>query len=108
MLNLYPEGSRSEDGEIAPIQRGAALVLRRAKVPIVPAVVEGSFRAWPKDRKIFRRHPVRVLFGEPLHVQGMRGEEIVSLIDRTLRKMLEDLRAGRIRPEDRRNHSRGS
>src|SRR5262249_15359529 len=96
MLNLFPEGSRSEDGEIGPMQRGVALVLRRANVPIVPAVVDGSFRAWPKHRAIFRHHPVRVLYGKPVDVSGMKGEQILHLIDATLRKMLDDLRAGRL------------
>ena len=96
LLNLYPEGSRTEDGEIARIERGAALVVRRAGVPIVPAVVHGSFDAWPKGSKIFRPHPIRVLYGPVLKVEGLKSEQIVELIDRTLRKMLSDLRAGRV------------
>jgi 1-acyl-sn-glycerol-3-phosphate acyltransferase len=96
MLNIFPEGTRTETGEIAPIQRGAALVVRRANVPIVPAVIHGSWEAWPQNRKMFRAHPIRVLYGKPLEVSGMKGEEIVALIDRTLREMFADLRAGRI------------
>ena len=96
LLQLYPEGSRTEDGEIAPIQRGAALVLRRANVPIVPAVVEGSFAAWPKGRKLPRPRAVRVLYGRPMNVDGLKGDEIIKLIDVTLREMLDDLRAGRV------------
>jgi 1-acyl-sn-glycerol-3-phosphate acyltransferase len=96
MLNIFPEGTRTEDGEIAPIQRGAALVVRRANVPIVPAVIDGSWDAWPHTRKIFRARPIRVLYGKPLHVEGLKGDQIVALIDRTLRDMFDDLRAGRI------------
>lgn len=98
LLNLYPEGSRSEDGEIGPIQRGVAVILKRTNVPIVPAVIDGSFAAWPKGKPIFRPHPVRVLYGKPMHVEGLKGEQLVALIDRTLRTMLDDLRAGRIKP----------
>jgi 1-acyl-sn-glycerol-3-phosphate acyltransferase len=96
LLNLYPEGSRTEDGEIAPIQRGAALVVRRAGVPIVPAVVHGSFEAWPKGSRVPRPHLIRVLYGPPLIIEGLKSEEVVKLIDTTLRKMLADLRAGRV------------
>jgi 1-acyl-sn-glycerol-3-phosphate acyltransferase len=101
LLQLYPEGSRTEDGEIAPILRGAALVLRRVDVPIVPAVVSGSFDAWPKDRKLPRPRPVRVLYGKPMNVRGMDSRQIVQLIDTTLRTMLADLRAGRVRKYER-------
>jgi 1-acyl-sn-glycerol-3-phosphate acyltransferase len=98
LLNVYPEGSRTENGEIGPIQRGVALVLKRASVPIVPAVIDGSFQAWPKGEQIFRSRPVRVLYGKPILVEGLKGDQIVELVDRTLRKMLADLRAGRIQP----------
>jgi 1-acyl-sn-glycerol-3-phosphate acyltransferase len=98
LLNLYPEGSRSEDGEIGPIQRGVAVVLKRANVPIVPAVIDGSFQAWPKGKPVFRPHSIRVLYGKPMLLEGLKGDQVVALIDRTLRTMLADLRAGRIEP----------
>ena len=92
MLNIYPEGSRSEDGEIAPMLPGAALVVKKAGVPIVPVVIEGSFAAWPKGRKLFRPHPVSVMYGPPLDVRGLDARAITELIDRTLRTMLAELR----------------
>ena len=95
VLNMYPEGSRSEDGQIAPIQSGAALIVRRAGVPIVPVAIDGTFEAWPKGRALFRAHPVRVVYGPPINVDDLKGEQIVQLIERTLRQMLAELRAGR-------------
>src|SRR5580704_9461601 len=50
ILNLYPEGTRTLDGEIGPIQRGIALILRKTQVPVVPVVIDGSFQAWPKSQ----------------------------------------------------------
>jgi 1-acyl-sn-glycerol-3-phosphate acyltransferase len=92
MLNIYPEGSRSEDGEIGPMLPGAALVVKKAGVPIVPVVIEGSFHAWPKGRKLFRPHPVSVMYGPPLDVRGLDARQITELIDCTLRTMFEELR----------------
>src|SRR4051812_40898438 len=71
ILNVYPEGSRTSDGEIGPILPGVALILKRAKVPIVPVVVDGSFKAWPRWRKIFRKHPVRIMYGRPMKIEGL-------------------------------------
>ena len=39
LMNIYPEGSRTEDGEIAPLQRGVALIVQRARVTVIPAVI---------------------------------------------------------------------
>lgn len=92
LLNIFAEGSRTEDGEIGPIEPGAALVLRRAGVPCVPVVIEGSFAAWPKGQKLPRRGDVDVLLGPAMRVDGLKGEQITRLIDHTLRGMLQELR----------------
>jgi 1-acyl-sn-glycerol-3-phosphate acyltransferase len=96
LLNIFPEGTRTPDGKIAEIQRGVALVVRRSHVPIVPVVIDGSYEAWPTGQTFFHAHPIRVLYGKPLLVDGLKSEQIVELIDRTLHTMLADLRAGRI------------
>lgn len=92
ILNIYPEGSRTEDGEIGPIERGIGLVAGRAGVPIVPVVIDGAYIAWHKNRKRPRAWPVRVMYGPAIDVNGMKASEIVTLIDRTLRRMLAKLR----------------
>jgi hypothetical protein len=59
----------------------------------VPAVVDGSFRAWPKHTLLPRRYPVRVLYGKPVKMDHLRPNEIVVEIDRIFREMLAELRA---------------
>ncbi len=93
LLNIYPEGSRTEDGELLPVQAGAALVIRKAGVPVVPAVVDGSFFAWPKGRLLPQRHPVRVMYGKPMRMDHMKPKEIVAEIERIFREMLAELRS---------------
>lgn len=93
ILNLYPEGSRTPDGELLPIQRGVALVIRKAKVPVIPAVVDGSYGAWPKGQLLPSPHPVRVLIGKPRRMDHMKAADIVTETDRIFREMLAELRA---------------
>ena len=93
MLTVFPEGGRCENGELQPILNGASLVVRKAQVPIVPVVIEGSFKAWSKHRKIWQRHPVRVLFGKPVVVHHMKAKEITAFIDKQLHELLAELRA---------------
>ena len=87
LLNIFPEGTRTLDGLIQPLQRGVALVVRRADVPIVPAVLEGSFRAWSKGRKFPRATYIRVAYGPPLIPTGMKADAIMQWMDITLRSM---------------------
>jgi 1-acyl-sn-glycerol-3-phosphate acyltransferase len=92
VLNIYPEGTRTEDGEIRPIEKGVALVIRRANATVVPVAIDGSFQSWPKGQKLFHRHPIRVLYGKPMELNGMKGEQIVQELDQTLRSLLAELR----------------
>ena len=41
-LAIFPEGSRTPDREMLPIQRGVGLVVRRTSVPVLPVALDGS------------------------------------------------------------------
>jgi 1-acyl-sn-glycerol-3-phosphate acyltransferase len=101
-LNIFPEGSRTETGELLPIEKGVGLVIRKAKVPVVPVVIYGSYGAWPKGHKMFRPHPIRILYGHPLDLSSMDREQIIETIGRTFKSMYAGLREGRV-PLDRRD-----
>jgi 1-acyl-sn-glycerol-3-phosphate acyltransferase len=96
MLNIFPEGARTEDGQIGPMQPGVALVVRRAGVPIVPVAIDGSYEAWPKGSRSFRRHPIRLVYGPPLDVTGMKADAVVKLIDQSIRTLFDRLRSGQM------------
>jgi 1-acyl-sn-glycerol-3-phosphate acyltransferase len=88
MLNIFPEGSRSPDGKIQKFEKGVALIVRRAKVPVVPAVIVGSYDAWPMQRPMWRVAPIRVKFGPPLNLDGLKSDdEIVAVIEREVHRM---------------------
>ncbi len=91
-LNIFPEGSRTEDGTLLPMEKGVGLVIRRAKVPVVPVVLDGSFQAWPKGRVIFRPAKIRMLYGKPMNLSELKGDQIVATIDRTLHEMFAELK----------------
>lgn len=96
LLNIYPEGTRSETGELQPILSGVALVVRRAGVPVIPAVVHGSFDAWPPHRPLPRtRGPIVVMYGPAMDFAGLKGEEITRKIDETFRRMIAEAQAKR-------------
>jgi 1-acyl-sn-glycerol-3-phosphate acyltransferase len=66
ILILYPEGTRSPDGQMQAFKAGAGLFAIELGVPVVPAHIEGTYRILPKGRSVPRTGPVKVRFGAPL------------------------------------------
>ncbi len=64
---LFPEGTRSIDGQLQPAQPGIGLVIAKTLAPVVPMRIFGSFEAFPRGSKTPRLHPIRVVVGEPIH-----------------------------------------
>jgi 1-acyl-sn-glycerol-3-phosphate acyltransferase len=65
-LILYPEGTRSPDGEMRAFKPGAGLFALELGVPVVPAYIEGTHRILPKGTSVPRVGTVTVRFGEAL------------------------------------------
>ena len=63
---MFPEGTRTRDGSIEPLQGGPVTVALRGGVPIVPRVIDGAFEAWPRTQMLPWPHRVRVACGTPV------------------------------------------
>jgi long-chain acyl-CoA synthetase len=76
---IFPEGHRTEHGEIKTFQPGVAMIASKLGLPVVPVRLEGVERVlhhtwhWP------RRGNVRVTFGAPL---ALEGDDYVALAQR--------------------------
>jgi 1-acyl-sn-glycerol-3-phosphate acyltransferase len=62
---IFPEGTRSLDGNIQQARPGIGMIIAKTLVPVVPIRIFGSFEAWPKGSKI-RPHPITVVVGKPM------------------------------------------
>ncbi len=61
---IFPEGTRSSDGQVANFKRSFAIVSSELEVPVVPAVIDGASKAIPKGRilpRLFSKISVRFL-----------------------------------------------
>ncbi|MGN6625402.1 MAG: lysophospholipid acyltransferase family protein [Tepidisphaeraceae bacterium] len=92
-LTIFPEGMRSPDGTLQPVQAGAALVIRRTDVPIVPAVIVGAYAAWPRHRVLPTFGKVRVLFGPPMQLSHLNSKQIVETLTETFIRMRREAEA---------------
>jgi 1-acyl-sn-glycerol-3-phosphate acyltransferase len=63
---LFPEGSRSADGQLQHAPGGAGLVVSKARVPVVPMRLFGAWEALPPHARKPIRRTVTVVVGKPL------------------------------------------
>ena len=94
-LLIFPEGTRSVTGSLQPFKPGLGLLAIETGVPVVPALIEGTFEALPKGRLLPRRSKIKVTFGEPVKVEMLVADrkalaEISPLKRRELYQRLTD------------------
>ncbi len=65
-LILFPEGTRSTDGNLQSAKPGVGLIACRTQVPVVPARIFGSYEAFGRGQGMRLGTPVSVVFGKPL------------------------------------------
>lgn len=71
---IYPEGTRTPNGEIGEFKKGAAMIAVAENVPIVPVKIKGGFEIFPTGHKLpklfdfkkMRRCRIEVAFASPL------------------------------------------
>lgn len=80
---LFPEGTRTGDGELGHLKSGIAVLATRAAVPIVPAAIAGTFEAWPRTQKFPGCHPIWIHYGpaiQPTDIAELSADDVTALI----------------------------
>jgi 1-acyl-sn-glycerol-3-phosphate acyltransferase len=73
LLGLFPEGRRSETGQLGQPEPGVALIALKANVPLLPVGIRGAYEAFPKGAKFPRPHPITLTFGPPFRLEDELG-----------------------------------
>jgi 1-acyl-sn-glycerol-3-phosphate acyltransferase len=63
---VFPEGSRTLDGELQPAQPGVGLVIAKTLAPVVPMRIFGAHEALPRGGGGLHFVPVTLVIGEPI------------------------------------------
>jgi len=80
-VGLFPEGTRTHDGNLRQFRTGAALLSVRTGRPIVPCAILGAYEAYPvhaRFPKLF--HPITVKIGRPRYLLKEFNETIDDIV----------------------------
>jgi 1-acyl-sn-glycerol-3-phosphate acyltransferase len=64
---VFPEGTRTPDGNLQPAEPGLGLVIAKTRAAVVPMRIFGAFDAWPIGGKIRLGPKITVVVGQPIH-----------------------------------------
>ncbi|MSR20753.1 MAG: 1-acyl-sn-glycerol-3-phosphate acyltransferase [Gemmatimonadetes bacterium] len=84
---MFPEGTRSESGELQPFKKGAFVLAIETGADIVPTGVLGSRAVMRKHSLLIHPGTITIRFGEPISVAGMTMEQRDQLMKDTRRAL---------------------
>lgn len=66
ILGIFPEGTRSRDGNMGKYYNGVARFAYKYKVPVLPIGITGTFDAWPPQNKFPKIKKCFINIGKPI------------------------------------------
>jgi 1-acyl-sn-glycerol-3-phosphate acyltransferase len=73
-ITLFPEGTRTSDGNLLPARSGVGLTVIKSEAPVVPVRIFGAFEAYGRHLKFPRPKPIVVKYGKPMMFEELRAE----------------------------------
>src|SRR5881394_3451559 len=71
---LFPEGTRTRDGNLRPARSGIGLTVIKSAAPVVPVRVFGTYAAFGRQYRFPRPKRVSVKYGKPMFFENLRTE----------------------------------
>jgi len=89
---VFPEGTRSTDGEVKTFRKGSLLIAFETNAPVVPVTIDGSFGIMSKNSFRLHKGRVRVVISPPIKTAGLSRSEQKSLAERTRQVIVSQMR----------------
>jgi 1-acyl-sn-glycerol-3-phosphate acyltransferase len=90
-LVIFAEGTRSYDGNLQPLKRGAFQLAMASGAPIVPVAIKGGNEIMAKGSFKIKKGTIRIRVAKPIPTKNYRKEQMPTLVGRvteSLRGML--------------------
>lgn len=90
---IFPEGGRSEDGNLQTFKEGAAYIAVKAGAPIVPVALMGTREVLPFGSGRIRPGRVTLCIGDPIETRGLTLRDRAALVERVRGDIVEMMAA---------------
>lgn len=101
VLMLYPEGERTNTGDLTVFRKGAAILSIDTQAPIVPIAINGFYEAWPRHKKYPKFGNLQMTIGKRIlpppasEASEAAYERLTSELKSAVSAMFEELRRER-------------
>lgn len=86
---IFPEGTRSMDGNIGSFKKGGFVLAVESGVPIVPVIIRGTFSVMPKSRLLIKPGRVNLEILKPVETSGFTKDNKDELMEKIRNIMCE-------------------
>ena len=98
---LYPEGTRSETGEVQPFKKGGFILAIRSKLPVVPITIIGARSVLPNKSLTLNKGDITIIIDVPIDTADMLEEDKNKLLIQCRNSMIQNKKtyaSGHIHP----------
>jgi 1-acyl-sn-glycerol-3-phosphate acyltransferase len=95
---IFPEGTRTRDGNVSPLQPGFIMLARRGTVSLLPVGIDGAFDAWPRTAIVPRLTKIHVAVGNPItpaEIARLDDAQLLAELEQRIRDCHHQARCGR-------------
>ena len=86
---IFPEGSRTHDGDIGDFKLSFAILSKELNVPIIPVCIRGAYEAWPRNRKFIHPRHIEVHFLPPvMPTSDITYQQLADKVKKAIQKVL--------------------
>lgn len=94
---VFPEGTRSLDGQVKEFKNGAFLLALQSQTPILPVSISGTFEMLPRKGWCVWPGPIHLTIGKPILTTGLSIKEADALMTKARDTIIQNL--GNIKAE---------
>jgi long-chain acyl-CoA synthetase len=84
---IFPEGVRSESGNLKAFKPGIGMIGSRLNLPVVPVRIDGADRVLHTSWKWPKPGPVSVTFGPPMRLSGDNYADLAKQVEQAVRDL---------------------
>ena len=92
---VFPEGTRTTDGQLQSFHPGFCALARRSGATIVPVAIDGAFAALPRGASLPHPQPIHVSFCQPITQQQATGLADEQLVELVMQRISDAIKEGR-------------